>query len=89
MSNETPKNICPDPCLSTVQNDVVWIKERIQENHFEVKKGIQEVVDKVAITNGKVAEISIWKERIMGIVYFLGATGFLYWVGSQVISHFK
>jgi hypothetical protein len=58
-----------------------------REQHEEIKQVLNSINERVGITNGKVAEVSKWKEKINGGLYviaFLGFSGFiaiiLWWI---------
>jgi hypothetical protein len=64
----------------------LFFKEN-RDQHEDIKRILTSVDDRVAIANGKVSEISKWKEKAVGglyIVSFLGFTGFvglvLWWI---------
>jgi len=64
----------------------IYFKEN-RDQHDNVLKILQSIDNRVAITNGKVAEISKWKEKVAGglyVVTFLGFSGFvaiiLWWI---------
>lgn len=55
------KEVCIDPCLDRVENDIGWLKKWIdgeyKENHKELALKIDRAIDQVKITNGSVANI--------------------------------
>lgn len=58
-----------------------------EDDHREIVNYIKnEVLPQVKATNGHVAEIKIWKERINGAIVVLSALGVVAWLGKYVIA---
>jgi len=89
-----------DPCITEVQTDVKWMKNSLEEfkeyyvkAHDELIKtnneAHKEIIRRQDTTNGHIAEVKIWKERITGATILLTALGLISWLGKYVISYLE
>jgi hypothetical protein len=77
------------PCIIRIQEDVKHIKEDFSEFQRYYKEAHLDLVSRVNTTNGHIAAILIWKERITGATLLLVSFGIVNWIGKYIITYLE
>jgi len=86
-----------DPCVTEIQTDLKWLKQGLDEFRLYYAKAHEElirdnnsdhkeIINQVKMTNGHVAELKIWKNRMEGMIISLSAFGIVAWIGKALIA---
>jgi hypothetical protein len=72
-SKQLEDALCKVNCIDVIQSDISWIRKEITDFKKSYTEGHQDLVVRVNKTNGSVAEISKWKERMTGGLVVINA----------------
>jgi hypothetical protein len=98
--DEDKKAGIDNPCITEIQTDLKWVKQGLDDFRTYYAKAHEElirtnnidhkeIIDRVKITNGNIAEVKVWKGRVEGMIISLSTLGIITWIGKSFIAWFE